>query len=152
MIIVPARLPQRDGTRTIGLTDRPVLSLARSRVPRYGELRYGPMALTETDLQVVVEHVKSMLPAMLIETAPSYADTQKLISRIEENLIRVEEHLARSEERTAQEFKALRELMQAGFAAVDERFEAVDKRFEDMHKAVNKRFADMTAAVDNASP
>ena len=97
------------------------------------------MALTETDLQVVVEHVKRMLPAMLIETAPSYADTQRLVSRIEENLIRVEEHLARSEERTAQEFKALRELMQAGFAAVDKRFEAVDKRFED----INKRFEDM---------
>ena len=28
------------------------------------------MALTDTDLQVVVEHVKRMLPAMLIETAP----------------------------------------------------------------------------------
>ena len=40
------------------------------------------MALTETDLQVVVEHVKSRLPAMLIETAPNYyADTQRLISR-----------------------------------------------------------------------
>ena len=56
------------------------------------------MALTDTDLQVVVEHidkridehvdrrvgehVERVLPAMLIKTAPNYAaDTQKLISR-----------------------------------------------------------------------
>ena len=104
------------------------------------------MALTDTDLQVVVahvdkrvdervdkhveervdKHVERVLPAMLIKTA---ADTQKLIFRIEENLTRVEEHLARSEERTKQEFKALRELMQAGFAAVDKRFEDINKRF-----------------------
>ncbi len=98
-----------------------------------GTDRHG---LTDTDLRIVVEHVKRMLPAMLIETAPDYSDTQKLIARIEENLVRVEEHLARSEERSAQEFKALRELMHAGFAAVDKRFEDMNKRFEDM----NKRF------------
>ena len=106
------------------------------------------MALTDTDLQLVVEHVKRVLPAMLTKAAPDYNGTQKLISRIEKNLVRVEEHLARSEERSAQEFKALRELMQAGFAAVDKRFEDMqaymDKRFEDM----NKRFEDMQAYAD----
>ena len=108
------------------------------------------MALTDTDLQLVVEHVRRMLPAMLTRAAPDYNGTQKLISRIEQNLVRVEEHLARSEERSAQEFKALRELMQAGFAAIDKRFEDmhayVDKRFEDVNKRfedVNKRFEDM---------
>ena len=35
----------------------------------------------------VGKHVERVLPAMLIKTAPNYAaDTQKLISRIEENL------------------------------------------------------------------
>ena len=119
------------------------------------------MALTDTDLQLVVDHVTRMLPAMLTKAAPDYDGAQKLISRIEQNLVRVEEHLARSEERSAQEFKALREhlarseersaqelkalreLMQAGFAAIDKRFEDmkayVDQRFED----VNKRFEDM---------
>ncbi len=101
------------------------------------------MALTDTDLQLVVEHVKRVLPAMLIKAAPDYNGTQKLISRIEQNLVRVEEHLARSEERSAQEFKALRELMQAGFAAVDKRFEDMNKRFEDMQAYMDKRFEDM---------
>ncbi len=115
------------------------------------------MALTDTDLQLVVEHVTRMLPAMLTKAAPDYNNgTQKLISRIEQNLVRVEEHLARSEERSAQEFKALRErlarseersaqefkalreLMQAGFAAVDKRFEDMKayQRFEDMKQAL----------------
>ena len=113
------------------------------------------MALTDTDLQLVVEHVRSMLPAMLTGAAPDYNGTQKLISRIEQNLVRVEEHLARSEERSAQEFKALRELMQAGFAAVDKRFQDMqaymDKRFEDMNKRfedMNKRFEDLQSYVD----
>ena len=93
-----------------------------------------PMALTDTDLQVVVEHVKRMLPAMLIETAPLSHLQGDAPATVPGNY--AEEHLARFEERTAQEFKALRELMQAGFAAVDKRFEDMNKRFEDM----NKRF------------
>ena len=96
-----------------------------------------PMALTDTDLQVVVEHVKRMLPAMLIETAPLSHLQGDAPATVPGNY--AEEHLARFEERTAQEFKALRELMQAGFAAVDKRFEDMNKRFEDM----NKRFEDM---------
>ena len=90
------------------------------------------MALTETDLQEVVERIKSMLPAMLVETVPDYVGSGLLAERwirIEENLIRVEAHLARTEVRWAQGFKANRELMQAGFAAVDTRFEDMNKRF-----------------------
>ncbi len=100
------------------------------------------MALTDTDLQVVVEHVKRMLPAMLIETAPLSHLQGDASATAPGNY--AEEHLARFEERTAQEFKALRELMQAGFAAVDKRFEDMNKRFEDM----NKRFEEMNANID----
>ena len=96
------------------------------------------MALTDTDLQVVVEHVKRMLPAMLIETAPP-SHLQGDASAAPGNY--AEEHLARFEERTTQEFKALRELMQAGFAAVDKRFEDMNKRFEEMNANIDKRFA-----------
>ncbi len=99
------------------------------------------MALTDTDLQVVVEHVKRMLPAMLIETAPP-SHLQGDASAAPGNY--AEEHLARFEERTAQEFKAIRELMQAGFAAVDKRFEDMNRRFED----INKRFEEMNANID----
>ncbi len=107
------------------------------------------MALTDTDLQVVVEHVKRMLPAMLIETAPRSHLQGDASATAPGNY--AEEHLARFEERTAQEFKALRELMQAGFAAVDKRFEDMNKRFEDMNKRfedMNKRFEEMNANID----
>ena len=97
------------------------------------------MALTDTDLQVVVEHVKRMLPAMLIETAPLSHLQGDASATAPGNY--AEEHLARFEERTAQEFKALRELMQAGFAAVDKRFEDMNKRFEEMNANIDKRFA-----------
>ena len=114
------------------------------------------MALTDTDLQDVVEHVRSMLPGMMMEATPGFAESRafadRVVARVEDNLVRVESHLARSEERWAQEFKAQRELMQAGFAAVDRRFEdmnvnldkrfaAVDRRFEDMNANLDKRFA-----------
>ena len=97
------------------------------------------MALTDTDLQVVVEHVKRMLPAMLIETAPLSHLQGDASATAPGNY--AEEPLARFEERTAQEFKALRELMQAGFAAVDKRFEDMNKRFEEMNANIDKRFA-----------
>ena len=49
------------------------------------------MALTETDLQDVVERIKSMLPAMLVETAPDYVGSGPLaehsIARIHQCLI-----------------------------------------------------------------
>ena len=108
------------------------------------------MALTDTDLQVVVEHVKRMLPAMLIETAPLSHLQGDAPATVPGNY--AEEHLARFEERTAQEFKALRELMQAGFAAVDKRFEDMNKRFEDMNKRfedMNKRFEDMNKRFED---
>lgn len=93
------------------------------------------MALTETDLQEVVAHVRSMLPSMMTEVIPGFAEwrtfADRVIAVIEQNLGRVESHLARSEERWEQEFKAHRELMQAGFAAMGKRFEDVNKRFED---------------------
>ncbi len=85
------------------------------------------MALTDTDLQVVIKHVKRMLPAMLIETAPRSHLQGDASATAPGNY--AEEPLARFEERTAQEFRALRELMQAGFAAVDKRFEDMNKRF-----------------------
>ena len=100
------------------------------------------MALTDTDLQVVIKHVKRMLPAMLIETAPRSHLQGDASATAPGNY--AEEPLARFVERTAQEFRALRELMQAGFEAVDKRFEDMNKRFEDM----NKRFEEMNANID----
>ena len=114
------------------------------------------VALTETELQEVVAHVKSMLPSMMTEVVPGFAESRmfadRVITRIEENLGRVESHLARSEERWEQEFKAQRDLMHAGFAAMDKRFEDVDKRFEDVNRRfddVNKRFEDVNRRFED---
>ena len=116
------------------------------------------VALTETDLQEVVAHVKSMLPSMMMEVVPGFAESRafadRVIARIEKNLVRVESHLARSEERWEQEFKAQRELMQAGFAAMDKRFEDVNERFEDVNKRfedVDKRFEDVNKRFEDVN-
>ncbi len=81
------------------------------------------MELTQSQIDQIVERVKSQLPDWVRSSQPPNRD-------LNERMLVVE-----------QELKAQRELMKQGFEAVDKRFEAVDKRFENMQHSMDRRFS-----------